>query len=273
MPKIKGRGNNGRKILVMIIVVAVAIGLFQLGKMSVKNNKEIALDTNKNSDMKTDYSIDVKVTANEGKISDNKKPFVINVKYPILTGIPDKTIQEKININIKKNIVDSIESFKTGILADQSPVDFGSPTMDGGYQFFGNYKGIVSVEEKLSEYSPGAAHPNNYSNTYSFYLNNGEVINSVTDLCIDKNNCLPSIAKLTQKYLKSVMAKMQVNAEDWTADGSSAKLENYQDFMALTDGLKIIFDPYQVAPYSAGTIYVTVPWNELSGIIKSGFIK
>lgn len=270
MPKINGRGNKGRKILVMIIVVAVAIGLFQLGKMSVKDNKEIVVDTNKNSDAKTDSSIDLKVTASVGKIIDNTKPFAINVKYPILSGIKDNTILNKINSTILNNVNDKINTFKADTLSDPPMAGLpGQPSVDGDYQFFGNYKGIVSVEERLSEFSPGSAHPNNYSNTYSFDLNTGEMLNNITDLCVDKNNCLTSIAKLTQKHLKEVLNKMQVGTQDWTNEGSNAKIDNYQDFMVKDSGLMIIFDPYQVAPYSAGTIYVTVPWGELSGVIKA----
>lgn len=275
MPKIRGNMGAGRKIFVIILLIAVAFGLFQLGKMSVKDGKEVVVDTDKKTETKDDINTNEKVTATSGKITEDSKKFSINVTYPILSGIENKNTQDKINSTIKNNVNSKINQFKEDVNSGNivSLESGGQNEVTGDYKFSGNYKGIVSVEERLSEFSPGGAHPNNYSTTYSFYTNTGDVVENITDLCVDKNNCLPTLAKITQKHLKIVLDKMKVGTMDWTNEGSSAKLDNYQDFMVLESGLQIVFDPYLVAPYSAGTIYVTIPWGELADIVKAEYIK
>jgi hypothetical protein len=52
------------------------------------------------------------------------------------------------------------------------------------------------------------------------------------------------------------------------AEGASAKLENYRNWLVKRQGLEITFDPYQVGPYVAGPQYVTIPYKALAKIIN-----
>ena len=45
----------------------------------------------------------------------------------------------------------------------------------------------------------------------------------------------------------------------------------YEDFYFTTTGLEFYFAPYEIAPYSAGIITVTIPYEDLPGLIYDGY--
>ena len=57
--------------------------------------------------------------------------------------------------------------------------------------------------------------------------------------------------------------------DDWIQRGAGASGENYDSWTITKQGLKIHFDPYQVAPYAAGPQQVTIPYSALKDIIKA----
>jgi len=46
------------------------------------------------------------------------------------------------------------------------------------------------------------------------------------------------------------------------------KIEPNENFYVGKEGITYIYMPYEIAPYSSGTITVTVPWEELKPILK-----
>ncbi len=54
----------------------------------------------------------------------------------------------------------------------------------------------------------------------------------------------------------------------WT-EGAAPTIENYKSWNIQPDGLRITFDPYQVASYAAGHQTIVVPYAELGTIIRA----
>ncbi len=59
--------------------------------------------------------------------------------------------------------------------------------------------------------------------------------------------------------------------QDWLHRGTAPEADNFQSLLPGTDGLTLIFPPYQVASYAAGVQEVSVPWRALAGLLNPAF--
>ena len=82
---------------------------------------------------------------------------------------------------------------------------------------------------------------------------------------------LSDLFKADSDYLGAIAdyAVNDLKARDalFFEEGAAPTAENYQIWNLTPEGLLITFDPYQVAPYAAGTQEVLVPYLELLEII------
>ena len=101
----------------------------------------------------------------------------------------------------------------------------------------------------------------------------GSKLPIIGSICADKNACLSKIVPLAQSHLKTELKRLGAEFDESAESGSARDLDNYQDFLFVPEGLQIIYDPYQVAPYVYGAVYITIPWNELGAILKSEYLK
>jgi hypothetical protein len=68
-------------------------------------------------------------------------------------------------------------------------------------------------------------------------------------------------------------AWLKAHADKYSSDptfyigGTKPTLANFSSYEVTSKGWVIHFSPYQVAPYVAGLIHVTVPWSTLKGLI------
>ncbi len=56
--------------------------------------------------------------------------------------------------------------------------------------------------------------------------------------------------------------------DDWLRAGTAPEADNYQKLLPLADGLRVIFEQYQVGPYAIGVHEVKVPYGELDGLLR-----
>lgn len=56
--------------------------------------------------------------------------------------------------------------------------------------------------------------------------------------------------------------------DDWLREGTAPTAENYRKLLPLANGLRVIFEQYQVGPYAIGVHEVTVPYAELDGLLN-----
>jgi hypothetical protein len=74
---------------------------------------------------------------------------------------------------------------------------------------------------------------------------------------------------LSEKAIAKFIAD-NISQESWIKDGASAKYDNFENFTYSNDGKSVIFhfDPYQIAPYSAGILTLDVSKSELTSFLK-----
>ncbi len=99
----------------------------------------------------------------------------------------------------------------------------------------------------------GGAHGLQFRKTFSFNKE-GQLL-TLANLFSNGLDGLTDFSKLVQKEL---MKREGANAE-WIADGAAPREENYRSFVVTDTGVTILFDPYQVAPYSDGAIDIAIP--------------
>lgn len=137
------------------------------------------------------------------------------------------------------------------------------------YSIYQYSEDIVSVKFDIYEYS-GGAHGNHYFETFTFDLVNQQVLN-FEDLFQEEFDPLLTIAPIVQTDLEAKLSEM--GDSQWIQDGTGSNINNYRNFVVTNDTLVLLFPPYQVAPYVAGSQVVEIPLADLQAILAPPFLQ
>lgn len=202
--------------------------------------------------------------------------YTIDANYPQLHGVTNGTAQEGVNAMLRKITADEVSSFK-GEVANIQPQSQavtrqeGIPsTLEIGYDAATLSNDIVSVQMTISTYIVGAAHPNTHTRTVSYDLKNGKPI-QLSDLFVSGSNYLVVLSRLAAADLTAQIAGAAGAAipldQNQIAQGTAPTADNFKSFVLKRDSLILIFDPYQVGPYAAGILQVSIPYSKLSSVL------
>lgn len=187
-------------------------------------------------------------------VVDNSGYTAINVVYP-------KTASDSVTMYFKSFVDEAIKQFKddTSWVADQpDSAQAQALSMDITY----NSTQALNVQTyvfSVNQYT-GGAHGMQVRKTFSFNKE-GQLL-TIGNVFSNGMTGLTTFSKLVQKEL---LAREGVTA-DWVADGAAPTEENYHSFILKDDSITILFDPYQVAPYSTGTVDIAIPLKSFSKI-------
>lgn len=125
-------------------------------------------------------------------------------------------------------------------------------------RFSGTARGMVSYIVTEYEYT-GGAHGLQTTTAYLFRSRSGESV-SEEDIFV-------------KGYESGLSSLLTAHASDGYENPEEPvlfvdKVEPNGNFYADEDGITYIYNPYVIAPYSSGTITITVPWKELKGLLK-----
>lgn len=133
-------------------------------------------------------------------------------------------------------------------------------TFDGRYQVRFNSEELLSLEQTYMDYL-GGAHPNTYLDTINVNLKTGALLN-LSDLFKAGSDYLPRLNAIVAKQV----------AEDQQLKGFfEKKVEvNGTENFYLTDNaeLVLVYPPYAIAPYAAGTIEFVIPVSQIADIFN-----
>lgn len=141
--------------------------------------------------------------------------------------------------------------------------------LDITYEQLQHTDSIISLVFTVYEFT-GGAHGMTTTQTYTFDLQNNVVL-TLDSLFIDTAAALEIISPIVQADISSKLGEM-LDAQ-WLADGSGTNPANYQAFALDGDNLVFYFQPYQVAPYAAGTQTVSIPLSDLANVLKPEFAQ
>lgn len=122
-------------------------------------------------------------------------------------------------------------------------------------QFTGTYKNYISYTVLLYTYT-GGAHGMSITKAYVFDTKSGDVVDESEFF---KEDYMPQLSAMLTAHAKDNSENMPLFVSEVEPNGN---------FEVSEDGITYIYNPYDIAPYSEGTILITVPWKELKPILK-----
>ncbi len=184
---------------------------------------------------------------------DDEHKNKINIYFPITNY---KLLDKEIN-----NIVDTyVKEFKDAINEYKIQENL-YYTLYINYDEY-TYKNYISFVFNIEMFT-GGAHPNHFITTINYDTLNNKFIN--IDSLINLNiNILNSLSKESRNILSSDK-KFQINYnKDMMYEGTLPNKENFKNFVLTENGLKILFNYYQIAPYYYGETIINIEYEKLN---------
>lgn len=194
------------------------------------------------------------------------------INYPVISGLKDINIQNKINQKIEETVRKTYSSFR----------DEEKPNCESYEGYTGECVININVDSSVSKLSskylsisftnyqfyPGSAHPIHYLVSLNFDLDTGEEL-KLSDFFVQNSNYLNI---LSEKLRKSLAEKLSMEMSDsMLLDGTKPDGQHFQNFVLSDEGFVFVFGDYEVAPYAAGNPTVLISYGELSSLLKPAF--
>ena len=109
------------------------------------------------------------------------------------------------------------------------------------------------------------AHPNTFYRSFTFDRVSGKEL-KIQDLFVSGSGYLTRLSAIAEFELTNILGES--SDLDYIRQGVAAEAINFQSYAIEGKDLILIFPPYQVAPYAAGTQTVAIPLAQLSEILK-----
>jgi hypothetical protein len=190
--------------------------------------------------------------------SSEKPLYEIHGQVPV---IQDPSA-EKLNVLLKKAVTEELDGFKKNMTDWETPPEMAKYVsfMWVRYDVPLLTPQMASVRFYVDYFMAGAAHPNHYFKVVNYDLVNGKT-GEIKDLFTDSTKALVFLSKF---------CKTDLGDPDFPLfeEGLVPTEENFKNWNLSEKGLRLSFDPYQVAPYAAGPQEVLVPYSELHSLVK-----
>ncbi|OGC31331.1 hypothetical protein A2311_03740 [candidate division WOR-1 bacterium RIFOXYB2_FULL_48_7] len=198
-------------------------------------------------------------------IKEQSNRYVIQAKYPYLSGLTSRQGEASFNQLIKGLVLRWLVKFKNDV-RNYARFDLGQKSdFYADYQVKNLSKELIAVRIEKSLYQAGSAHPVAWIETINYDLVSGRQL-QVEDIFLPKSDWVGLVASYCQGQLKQVLS-----SEGWVEEGAGEKADNYASFLLVPQGVVFIFQIYQVAPYAYGPQEVVVPYYVLQPMLKKRF--
>lgn len=133
-------------------------------------------------------------------------------------------------------------------------------------EFYIGYKDVYKTDEYISfllecyTYTTGSAHGLTTLIPVNYNVHEKRVISLEDILPVPMDKGLAILSAESQKQLSAAMKKGALSSsEEMITNGTAPLAENFKNFIIIKDTIKIVFEQYQVAPYSSGMPEVIIP--------------
>lgn len=127
---------------------------------------------------------------------------------------------------------------------------------------------ILSLFGNQTSYS-GGAHPSLITDSVTYDLKTGQVLELKDILCSGYNQ--DTLCNLLLKSLEGKAAELSYDYQQIVTERFTGDAANIQDWYFSRSGLCFHFPPYDIAPYSSGTIIAELPYTELTGLLREEY--
>ncbi|MBI3265737.1 MAG: DUF3298 domain-containing protein [Chlamydiae bacterium] len=190
--------------------------------------------------------------------------YSLKVVFPVLVG-PQGRKTQRFNNGINVKILKFINQFKSS-LNDVKETQSLS-TLEIKYEVMNAQSHFLSLLFRADLYNAGAIHPNHDSFSMNYDLKKAKVL-SLKDIFKNPDQGLKKISEYCEKKL----LKKKGMPQDMVKKGTAPQFRNYKSWNWVSKGLKVIFAPYQVAPYAMGFQEVTIPLKLFREDVKEEYI-
>lgn len=215
----------------------------------------------------SEAQINTDLKVEDKKITDDTKPFKIDITYPYIAGL------DELNKNIQDTIDKQISEFKQYSLENDEAIKKIDPESYAKYPreydlTIGYEKGQVNenvASVMLNVYSfVGGAHGSQSFTPFNYDIKNKKFL-KISDMFAGQD-AMQKISEYCAKDLEIQIGKIMADYgtptdTEWIKRGTEAKEDNYSRFLITDENIIIYFPQYQVAAYALGSFKVTVPKN------------
>lgn len=246
--------NRKQFIIFIIALAALAVFIFIGFRTSGSSDPEAAQDQTVDTTTALWSSRELETVSVDQKTT-----------YATITSSYPKTASDSITIYFKSFVEEQINQF----IDDTSWAGEIESAASGNLSLDITYKSVQSTTVHTYVFTvnsyTGGAHGLQFRKTFSFNKE-GQLL-TLSNLFSNGFDGLPTFAKAVQKEL----LKRPNSDADWIVEGAAAKEENYRSFVVTDTGITVLFDPYQVAPWSDGAIDISIPANQMGTTVKKEF--
>jgi len=198
------------------------------------------------------------ITITDMVIKEDREALKVDMVFPLVQGVKDKQVEEKMNQTIKKDVLNFKEMWQT-----ESEKYLQGAKEEGWeirkYEAFAHYIVHYQKDDLLSlsvfyyRYTLGA-HGHTLQRAYNFNLVNGEEI-FLSDILKEKKDYVDII---NQEIRRQIELSPQEYFTKWSVFQSIGK---EQPFHLIEDGIVVYFGLYEIAPYASGIKYFKIPYS------------
>jgi len=202
--------------------------------------------------------ISQEITITDLVIKEDHEALKVDMVFPLVHGIKNKQVEEKINQTIQKDVLNFKEMLQT-----ESEKYLQGAKEEGWeirkYEAFAYYIVHYQKDDLLSfsvfyySYTLGA-HGHTLQRAYNFNLVNGEEI-LLSDILKEKKDYIDII---NQEIITQIELNPQEYFTEWSVFQS---ISEEQPFYLIEDGIVVYFGLYEIAPYSSGIRYFKIPYS------------
>ncbi len=187
------------------------------------------------------------------QIIDNEK-----VKTP-----PNQVTLKGDELQVPQAIKNALDSFTKEQISSESSLAY-------SFNVQPNYLGHMGSLELFSINSyryMGGAHGISFV-LYQILDNKTQKVITLDDILLSNKK-----AKLT-RLAKAEFAKFLQRADTSLEENSNyAEFQLTDNFTFTKDGLRFLYQPYEITPYAMGMPEITIPYDKLNGVIKSEYMQ
>lgn len=205
-------------------------------------------------------------------IEEHAQYYDIEAHYPSQTTLLSKEANLAAIASMKSFVEDTVTTFKKeGDFEHLSPEDiqimgFADGRRESLTIDFTEQKGHRTLSYIFTIYLDTlGAHPNGFYRTFVFDTETGKEL-ALADLFLPKTAYLKKLSTLSREALTETLGE-SANI-DYINEGTMPETASFANFVIEDTTLVIIFPPYQVAPYSAGSQQVSIPLADIQDILK-----
>ena len=252
-----------RNLLILIIILAVVAVALWFAK-DFLNKKSQPAEQPSNAQQDQQPVVQSNPQSKQIEIKEDVDNYVINVKYPEFSGISNAKSLADANLALKNQIEKDVSDFKQDIAENSAKELSSKSTLSNIYEIVVFTNDVASVRFNTLYYVVGMSNPSNYEEVFNYDFKDDKAI-TLADLFNSGSNYLVKLSSLSADGLKA-----QLNSQDYSKDmvasGAEAKESNFSNFVFTKGTLVMIFNPGQVAPFTAGIKYVDIPWSDMADV-------